>query len=223
MPGSKHEDGTQSDSEHALGEQRRAAALEERSWGLWGSAGIKEGRANVPEGLFAEEDSPARRCKSSTSKRQSGLVERRRGSAPHQHSARDECYGHRDEYSERGTYTIELENGTHEEEEARKLIDKVEVRQLFLYCFLHINPKIIVLFFSLYLSFRYLVWMINVFRVGGESIKEKGCLPRGLIRETEESQDVLRQRCKSIFLTYSGSPRLNLALAVREYSSFFFL
>ncbi|KAM4594614.1 centrosomal protein of 170 kDa [Fundulus diaphanus] len=125
LKGSKHEDGTQSDSENALGEQRRAAALEERSWGLWGSAGIKEGRANVPEGLFAEEDSPARRVKSSASKRQSGLVERRRGSAPHQQSCRDECYRHRDEYSDRGTYTIELENGDHEEEEARKLIDKV--------------------------------------------------------------------------------------------------
>uniref|UniRef100_M3ZR98 Centrosomal protein of 170 kDa-like n=1 Tax=Xiphophorus maculatus TaxID=8083 RepID=M3ZR98_XIPMA len=125
LKGSKHEDGTQSDSENALGEQRRAAAMEERSWGLWGSTGIKESRANVPEGLFAEEDSPARRCKSSASKRQSGLVERRRGSAPHQHGGREECYGHRDEYSDRGTYTIELENGANEEEEARKLIDKV--------------------------------------------------------------------------------------------------
>ncbi|XP_030284835.1 centrosomal protein of 170 kDa isoform X2 [Sparus aurata] len=67
---SKHEDGTQSDSENALGEQRRAAAMDERSWGLWGGPGMKirEGRANVPEGLFAEEDSPARRRKSSTSK-----------------------------------------------------------------------------------------------------------------------------------------------------------
>ncbi|XP_067440043.1 centrosomal protein of 170 kDa [Thunnus thynnus] len=124
---SKHEDGTQSDSENALGEQRRAAALEERSWGLWGGTGMKirEGRANVPEGLFAEEDSPARRRKSSTSKVASGFVERRRGSAPHQQSGRDECYHHGDDYSDRGTYTIELENGDHEEEEARKMIDKV--------------------------------------------------------------------------------------------------
>ncbi|XP_041789831.1 centrosomal protein of 170 kDa [Chelmon rostratus] len=124
---SKHEDGTQSDSENALGEQRRAAAMEERSWGLWGGAGMKirEGRANVPEGLFAEEDSPARRRKSSTSKVAGGFAERRRGSAPHQQSGRDECYHHGDDYSERGTYTIELENGDHEEEEARKMIDKV--------------------------------------------------------------------------------------------------
>ncbi|KAI3352844.1 hypothetical protein L3Q82_019419 [Scortum barcoo] len=123
---SKHEDGTQSDSENALGEQRRAAAMEERSWGLWGGAGkIREGRANVPEGLFAEEDSPARRRKSSTSKVVGGFVERRRGSAPHQQSGRDECYHHGDDYSDRGTYTIELENGDHEEEEARKMIDKV--------------------------------------------------------------------------------------------------
>lgn len=123
LKGSKHEDGTQSDSENALGEQRRAAALEERSWGLWGSAGMKirEGRANVPEGLFAEEDSPARRRKPSTSK----VTERRRGSAPHQQSGREECYHHGDDYSDRGTYTIELENGDHEEEEARKMIDKV--------------------------------------------------------------------------------------------------
>ncbi|CAJ1053745.1 centrosomal protein of 170 kDa [Xyrichtys novacula] len=127
LKGSKHEDGTQSDSENANGEQRRAAALEERSWGLWGGAGLKirEGRANVPEGLFAEEDSPARRRKSSTSKGTAGFVERRRGSASHQQGGRDECYHHGDDYSDRATYTIELENGDNEEEEARKMIDKV--------------------------------------------------------------------------------------------------
>ncbi|XP_034386190.1 centrosomal protein of 170 kDa [Cyclopterus lumpus] len=127
LKGSKHEDGTQSDSENALGEQRRAAAMEQRSWGLWGGAGMKirEGRANVPEGLFAEEDSPARRRKTSTSKVASGFVERRCGEAPHQQSGREECYHHGDDYSDRGTYTIEVENGDHEEEEARKMIDKV--------------------------------------------------------------------------------------------------
>nr|XP_019965000.1 PREDICTED: centrosomal protein of 170 kDa-like [Paralichthys olivaceus] len=127
LKGSKHEDGTQSDSENALGEQRRAAALEERPWGLWGGAGMKirEGRANVPEGLFAEEDSPARRRKSSTSKVTGGFVERRCGSAPHQQNAREECHHHGDDYSDRGTYTIDLENGDQEEEEARKMIDKV--------------------------------------------------------------------------------------------------
>lgn len=107
--------------------------MEERSWGLWGGAGMKirEGRANVPEGLFAEEDSPARRRKSSTSKVASGFVERRRGSAPHQQSGRDECYHHHgDDYSDRGTYTIELENGDHEEDEARKMIDKVGEKKL---------------------------------------------------------------------------------------------
>lgn len=87
---------------------------------------IREGRANVPEGLFAEEDSPARRRKSSNPKVASGLVERRRGSASPRRSGRDECYHHHgDDYSDRGTYTIELENGDHEEEEARKMIDKV--------------------------------------------------------------------------------------------------
>uniref|UniRef100_A0A7N8XJZ4 Centrosomal protein 170Ab n=1 Tax=Mastacembelus armatus TaxID=205130 RepID=A0A7N8XJZ4_9TELE len=134
LKGSKHEDGTQSDSENALGEQRRAAALDERSWGLWGGAGMKirEGRANVPEGLFAEEDSPARRRKSSSSKGGSGFIERRRGSAPYQQSGHDECYHHGDDYSDRGTYTIELENGDHEEEEARKLIDKVGKKKVVL-------------------------------------------------------------------------------------------
>nr|XP_057918800.1 centrosomal protein of 170 kDa isoform X2 [Doryrhamphus excisus] len=122
---SKHEDGTQSDSENALGEQRRAAALEERTWGLWSGPGMKirEGRANVPEGLFAEEESPARRRRSSSTK-VLGFVERQHG-VPDPPSSRDECYHHGDDCSDRGTYTIELENGDHEEEEARKMIDKV--------------------------------------------------------------------------------------------------
>ncbi|XP_061625756.1 centrosomal protein of 170 kDa isoform X2 [Phyllopteryx taeniolatus] len=124
---SKHEDGTQSDSENALGEQRRAAALEEHSLGLWGGAGMKirEGRANVPEGLFAEEESPARRRRSSSTKVSIGFVERQHNAASHQQNSRDECYQHGDDCSDRGTYTIELENGDHEEEEARKMIDKV--------------------------------------------------------------------------------------------------
>ncbi|KAK7930292.1 hypothetical protein WMY93_006687 [Mugilogobius chulae] len=119
IQGSKHEDGTQSDTENALGEHRRAAALEERSWGLWGGPGVKfrEGRANVPEGLFAEEDSPARRRKAPNSKTVSGLVERRHGSAPHRQSERDECCRPGDDYSDRGTYTIDMEN---EEEDTRK-------------------------------------------------------------------------------------------------------
>ncbi|XP_062420522.1 centrosomal protein of 170 kDa isoform X2 [Pungitius pungitius] len=125
LKGSKHEDGTQSDSENALGEQRRAAAMEQRSWGLWGGAGRKfrEGRANVPEGLFAEEDSPARRRKTSTPNAASGFAERQRGEA--RPSGREECYHHGDDYSDRGTYTIEVENGDQEEKEARKMIDKV--------------------------------------------------------------------------------------------------
>ncbi|TNM85954.1 hypothetical protein fugu_008225 [Takifugu bimaculatus] len=125
---SKHEDGTQSDSENALGEEQRAAAIEERSWGLWGGAGkIREGRANVPEGLFAEEESPARRRKSPNPKVPSGLVERRHGSALHQQAGRDEPYHpRRDDYSDRGTYTVELDNGEGDEEEPQKRIDKVE-------------------------------------------------------------------------------------------------
>lgn len=150
MPGSKHEDGTQSDSENALAEQRRAAALEDRPWGLWGGAGMKirEGRANVPEGLFAEEDSPARRRKSSTSKVGSVFVERRRGSASHQQSGRDECYHHGDDYSDRGTYTIEVENGDHEEEEARKMIDKVGNRKVIIYCFPIFSQLLIIKYYK---------------------------------------------------------------------------
>ncbi|XP_067115953.1 centrosomal protein of 170 kDa [Osmerus mordax] len=135
LKGSKHEDGTQSDSENALGEQRRAAALEERSRGLWGErlgSGVKirEGRANVPEGLFVEEDSPARRYRSSASKMPpvgGELVERGRGSAPYRDPQAGENFRgrHGDDHSDRGTYTIEVENGDHEEEEARRMIDKV--------------------------------------------------------------------------------------------------
>lgn len=125
IPDSKHEDGTQSDSENALGEEQRAAAIEERSWGLWGGVGkIREGRANVPEGLFAEEESPARRRKSPNPKAPSGLVERRHASAL---GGRDERYHpRRDDYSDRGTYTVELDNGEGDEEEPQKRIDKVE-------------------------------------------------------------------------------------------------
>ncbi|XP_061686815.1 centrosomal protein of 170 kDa isoform X2 [Syngnathoides biaculeatus] len=124
---SKHDDGTQSDSENALGEQRRAAALEEHSLGLWGGAGMKirEVRANVPEGLFAEEESPARRRRSSSTKVSVGFVGRQHSAASHQQNSRDECYQQGDDCSDRGTYTIELENGDQEEKEARKMIDKV--------------------------------------------------------------------------------------------------
>lgn len=88
---------------------------------------IREGRANVPEGLFAEEESPARRRKSSNPKVPSGLVERRHGSALHQQAGRDERYlPRRDDYSDRGTYTVELDNGEGDEEEPQKRIDKVE-------------------------------------------------------------------------------------------------
>ncbi|XP_068607058.1 centrosomal protein of 170 kDa [Brachionichthys hirsutus] len=129
LKGVKHEDGTQSDSENAPGEQHSAAGVDERSWGLWGGTGLKirEVRANVPEGLFAEEDSPASRRKSSGPKAAIGFLVRRRGSAPHQHSGRNECYHHGDDCSDRGTYIIELETGDNEEEEARKIIDKVRV------------------------------------------------------------------------------------------------
>uniref|UniRef100_A0A3P8XBF0 CEP170 C-terminal domain-containing protein n=2 Tax=Esox lucius TaxID=8010 RepID=A0A3P8XBF0_ESOLU len=144
LKGSKHEDGTQSDSENAaaFGEQRRTA-LEDHSQGLWGGrlkgpgVKIREGRANVPEGLFAEEDSPARRHKSLASKMapigaEIGERERTVGSAPY-HRSQHQQIGlgegfhrrHGDDHSDRGTYTIEIDNGDNEEEEARRMIDKV--------------------------------------------------------------------------------------------------
>lgn len=52
-------------------------------------------------------------------------MERRRGSAPHQQCGRDECYRPGDDYSDRATYTIEMENGDREEEVARKMTYKV--------------------------------------------------------------------------------------------------
>ncbi|XP_053711774.1 centrosomal protein of 170 kDa-like isoform X1 [Synchiropus splendidus] len=120
LKGSKHEDGTQSDTENALGEQRKA--LEEAPWGPWGNPGVKirAARANVPEGLFIEEDSPARRRKPSNK-----FGEKRSGPGMQQTSGRDESRSHGDDFSDRGTYTIEMENGDHEAEEARRMIDKV--------------------------------------------------------------------------------------------------
>ncbi|KAJ8001805.1 hypothetical protein DPEC_G00173240 [Dallia pectoralis] len=144
LKGSKHDDGTQSDSENAagMGEQRRTAPVDQ-SHGLWGGrlkgSGVKirEGRANVPEGLFAEEDSPARRHKSLASKTapvgaEIGERDRTIGSAPyhrnqHQQTGHGEGFHHRhgDDHSDRGTYTIEIDNRDNEEEEARRMIDKV--------------------------------------------------------------------------------------------------
>ncbi|CAL8330241.1 unnamed protein product [Lota lota] len=140
LKGSKHEDGTQSDCENAPGQQRRTGTvlLEERSRGMWGGPGMKirEGRANVPEGLFAEEDSPARRhrypgaAKAVPYEGQATGGRPQRGSAPYQqHNAPcDQGYHHHphgDDHSDRVTYTIEMENGDHEEEEARRMIDRV--------------------------------------------------------------------------------------------------
>ncbi|KAG7281995.1 hypothetical protein CRUP_003053 [Coryphaenoides rupestris] len=163
LKGSKHEDGTQSDCEKAPGsggqqqrqqqqqqqqQQRRRASggppgglLEERSrGGMWGGPGgkIREGRANVPEGLFAEEDSPARRHRypagaapyngeAAGAAAGAGGRQQQRGPVadegyrPHHHHH----HHHGDDHSDRVTYTIEMENGDHEEEEARRMIDRV--------------------------------------------------------------------------------------------------
>lgn len=188
-PDSKHEDGTQSDSENAIGEERRATAIEERSWGLWGGAGkIREGRANVPEGLFAEEESPARRRKSPNPKVPSGLVERR-----HQQP-------HRDDYSDRGTYTVALGNGEGDEEDAQKRIDKVE-RETFHWCNRHFfllelpsdHKSPIPTWVCMHIQCcRCLEWMSKSLCVcpGWQVLtKDRGSPPSGLGQGTEENTD----------------------------------
>jgi len=117
---------------------------------------IREGRANVPEGLFAEEDSPARRRKTSASKAAGGfLMERRRGEAAHQQSGREECYHHGDDYSDRGTYTIDVENGDHEEEEARKMIDKVGKKKLITELLFSIISWLVIISRNYHFSYMY--------------------------------------------------------------------
>ncbi|XP_056443306.1 centrosomal protein of 170 kDa [Gadus chalcogrammus] len=141
LKGSKHEDGTQSDCEvvPGAGPQRGVGAglLEERSrvpWGGGPGVKIREGRANVPDGLFAEEDSPARRHRYPGAARGASPYEGQAagaGRAPQRGGASAPCdqgyhhHHHGDDHSDRVTYTIEMENGGREEEEARRMIDRV--------------------------------------------------------------------------------------------------
>ncbi|XP_073708091.1 centrosomal protein of 170 kDa [Garra rufa] len=132
LRGSKHEDGTQSDSENALGEQlsSRRAFLQERyrnSQGVQRTEGPFSGR----EDLFQHKPSSAAKKMAPVggevgksvqrSSPQKVSVTREQSTGSQETSNR----GHTDDQSDRGTYTIELENGNAEEEEARRMIDKV--------------------------------------------------------------------------------------------------
>ncbi|XP_072533835.1 centrosomal protein of 170 kDa isoform X3 [Salminus brasiliensis] len=186
LKGSKHEDGTQSDSENGLGLRfgsRRHAALEERLK----AAGLARAKANGAEGTsassrtafmieFFDEDNPRKRrsysfsqtaplvggvageglCPAPPSRPKvmsvtsdgsrvgsalaavaptaARLLQKQRSEDPGlvrssastgQPSPGDEPQKQDDDQSDKGTYTIELENRNPEEEEARRMIDKV--------------------------------------------------------------------------------------------------
>ncbi|XP_049337314.1 centrosomal protein of 170 kDa isoform X3 [Astyanax mexicanus] len=187
LKGSKHEDGTQSDSENGLGLRfgsRRHAALEERLK----AAGLARAKANGAEGAsgssrtafmieFFDEDNPRKRrsysfsqtapllaglageglCPAPPSRPKvtsatgdgsravgsalaavaptaARLLQKQRSEDPGlvrssvstgQPSPGDEPQKQDDDQSDKGTYTIELENRNPEEEEARRMIDKV--------------------------------------------------------------------------------------------------
>ncbi|XDV36424.1 hypothetical protein PO909_006205 [Leuciscus waleckii] len=132
LRGSKHEDGTQSDSENALGEQlsSRRAFLQDRYRGRQG--------VQKTEGLFCGREDLFQHKPSSVAKKMApvgGEVGKTTNSSSPQKanvfreqstgSQETPSRGHVDDQSDRGTYTIELENGNAEEEEARRMIDKV--------------------------------------------------------------------------------------------------
>ncbi|XP_026794415.3 centrosomal protein of 170 kDa isoform X19 [Pangasianodon hypophthalmus] len=167
LKGSKHEDGTQSDSENGLGLRfgsRRHAALEERLK----AAGLTRAKVTGAEGSgstsrtaftieFFDEENPRKRRSysfSQTAPLLGGMAGEGLCPAPPSHpkgtssalatvaptAARllqkkrsedkttipgDETQKQDDEQSDKGTYTIELENHNPEEEEARRMIDKV--------------------------------------------------------------------------------------------------
>ena len=143
--GSRHEDGTQSDSENLLGEQfARRALLQER-----GARGLRSGIARA-DGAFPARDDPyndklnhrppvAKKvppvggevreaaAASSSSHRPPKSVPSSTGNRePHVDPREGPQRGrHSDDLSDRGTYTIDFENGSREVEEARRMIDKV--------------------------------------------------------------------------------------------------
>uniref|UniRef100_A0A3B4CBG3 FHA domain-containing protein n=1 Tax=Pygocentrus nattereri TaxID=42514 RepID=A0A3B4CBG3_PYGNA len=131
LKGSKHDDGTQSDSENGLGLRfgsRRHAALEERLKAA-GLARVMsaDGSRTVTSALAAVAPTAARLLQKQRSE-DPGLV--RSSLSTGQPSPGDEPQKQDDDQSDKGTYTIELENRNPEEEEARRMIDKVCQRLL---------------------------------------------------------------------------------------------
>ncbi|XP_062852061.1 centrosomal protein of 170 kDa isoform X4 [Trichomycterus rosablanca] len=166
LKGSKHEDGTQSDTENGFGLRfgsRRHAALEERLK----AAGLARGKVTGAEGSsttsrtaftieFFDEENPRKRRSysfSQTAPLLGGVAGEGLCPAPPSHpkgassalatvaptAARllqkkrsedktcpaDETQKQDDDQSDKGTYTIEMEKHNPEEEEARRMIDKV--------------------------------------------------------------------------------------------------
>uniref|UniRef100_A0AAY4EX61 FHA domain-containing protein n=1 Tax=Denticeps clupeoides TaxID=299321 RepID=A0AAY4EX61_9TELE len=129
LRGSKHDDGTQSDSENALGDQVRGhrALLRERV-GILRAEGPYAPRNQSKLGPPAKKMAPVggeagdSQCHdTSDSAKLIPTNQVQEGSGSREGHQR----GHIDDQSDRGTYTIELENGSQDEEEARRMIDKV--------------------------------------------------------------------------------------------------
>ncbi|KAG5278667.1 hypothetical protein AALO_G00101470 [Alosa alosa] len=154
LRGSKHEDGTQSDSENLLGDQfsARRAMFQERA----GTRGHRAGIARA-DGAFSGRDDPyhpdnrkyrplvapkkmapvggeAKEATATTATAASSSSHRAPKSGPSSAGTREtpadpregpQRGRHSDDLSDRGTYTIDFENGSQEVEEARRMIDKV--------------------------------------------------------------------------------------------------
>uniref|UniRef100_A0A671S7C6 Centrosomal protein 170Ab n=1 Tax=Sinocyclocheilus anshuiensis TaxID=1608454 RepID=A0A671S7C6_9TELE len=135
------------DSENALGEQlsSRRAFLQERYRGRQGVQRT-EGPFCGREDLFQHKPSSAAKKMAPVG----GEVGKRahRSSPQKDNVPREQSTGsqdtqnrrHIDDQSDRGTYTIELENGNAEEEEARRMIDKVDLQKLRNYVFFYPTP-----------------------------------------------------------------------------------
>uniref|UniRef100_A0A671S273 Centrosomal protein of 170 kDa-like n=1 Tax=Sinocyclocheilus anshuiensis TaxID=1608454 RepID=A0A671S273_9TELE len=112
LKGSKHEDGTQSDSENGLGLRfgsKRHAALEERL------------RAGMSSSLAAVAPTAARLLLKQRSEEPKVVQSPAATGKP---GPTDEAQKQDDDQSDKGTYTIELDKTNPEEEEARRMIDK---------------------------------------------------------------------------------------------------
>ncbi|XP_062390898.1 centrosomal protein of 170 kDa [Sardina pilchardus] len=159
LRGSRHEDGTQSDSENLLGDQfsARRAMFQERA----GARGLRTGIARADGAFPARDDpyhpdnrkhrppvapkklapvggesrdatanttaAPAAAATSSSAHRAPRSGPSSAGTRETQPDPREgpQRGRHSDDLSDRGTYTIDFENGSQEVEEARRMIDKV--------------------------------------------------------------------------------------------------